>query len=83
MRSVMRREVGEEEIGLGRIRAYAQGVQLRRELLGPGAQLRGTGMNLVLMLKRGDGRRLTGAGERVGVVVAVQVVGDGLSGNMA
>lgn len=47
---VVRGEIGEGEIRPGWEGAYAQGANFCRERLGPGVQLRGAGIDLVLVL---------------------------------
>ena len=76
MRGIVRREVGEEEIGLGRKGPHPERAQLRGQFPGPLAQLPVAGVDFILVLQGGDGGRLARARQRVGVVVAVEVVGD-------
>jgi hypothetical protein len=55
---------------------HAEGAQFCRQRFGPEPQLCRALMDLVLVLQRGDRRRLARARQRIGIVVAVEVVGD-------
>ena len=75
VRSVVRADVGEEEIGLGGKRLHSQSAQLRRQILCPGSQLPDTILDLVLMLERCNRCRLTRLSQRVRIVMTIEIVG--------
>jgi hypothetical protein len=55
---------------------HAEGAQFCRQRFGPESQLCRALMDLVLVLQRGERRRLAGARQRIGIVMAVEIVGD-------